>query len=973
MLPVAVLSGNYRFGQMRDRSICGRETTLLYLGSTNDARAEATVTQLATAVAGIQVRILGPLQVSVDGAEVEIRGRRPRTLLAVLALAAGQPVSVDGLIGRLWNDTDLPSNPRASLQTYVLRVRQALGREAISTASGQYTLNVAPDQVDVHRFSRLLNATDQPAAGSALDEALELWRGTPFDEPLSDWLTEQAAPPLIEAYLGALEQRAERDLATGRPAESLGELQEQAARFPLRESLWATLLTALAASGRPAEALDAYDAIRRRLADELGVDPSLRLQQIHADLLAGTDSPRPAGARRAVPQQLPADPRAFTGRSDALARLDALAALGHQDAAPVMVVHGPGGIGKTTLAIRWARQVRDQYPDGQLLIDLRGFSPSPPMTSEQALSVLLGGLGITADQIPADLEAASALWRTTLAGCRALVVLDNARDAQQVRPLLPGPESAVVITSRSQLRGLVARDGATQIALDRLDPAESAEFLRVRLAAQSVSLPATHLGELAELCEGHPLALAIAAERCGRLPTGALDRMLAELRGEAARLDALDNGEDPASDLRAVFSWSYRALDEDSARVFRLIGLHPGGGISLPAVAALAGITDAEADRLVDRLVEANLLRSMGSGRFVLLDLLHEYAAEQAATTLSAGERGRAIRRLVSWYLHSVVNANIALTGRDPGLVTVGDPDPEVVPRSFDDDNDALTWLDTEWAALALVVSLAADAGEHVAAYRLVIKLFSYLLHRRPPSEAVELQTVAVDAADRAGAAADAAFLRNQRGTSWARLGEAERARRDFTDALEVFSRLDHLGGREMTINNLAQLLASLGRYDEALSWFELGLDLAEAAGTGNLATALMAVTDTYRRMGRDTDAVQTADRAVALTAEHGSADQHAYALSLLGAAEAALGRYADAETHLRQALDHQRPAGTSAAAVALRRLGSVALRTGRPGLARESWRDALAIIDETGILDATELSRAELVEDLARLALGRT
>lgn len=700
------------------------------------------------------------------------------------------------------------------------------------------------------------------------------------------------------------------------------------------------------------------------------MDPSPRLQQIHADLLAGTDSPRPAAAALqpaglAVPQQLPADPRAFTGRSDALARLDGLAGRGDPGAAPVVVVHGPGGIGKTTLAIRWARQVRDQYPDGQLFVDLRGFSPSSPMTSEQALAALLGGLGITADRMPAGVEAASALWRTTLAGRRALVVLDNARDAQQVRPLLPGPDSTVVITSRSQLRGLVARDGATQIPLDRLDPDESTAFLRARLQPQSLELPDARLGELAELCEGHPLALAIAAERCGRLPDRSLDDMVAELRGEAARLDALNNGEDPASDLRAVFSWSYRALDQDSARVYRLLGLHPGGGISLMAVAALAGITPAEAGRLVDRLVEANLLRTICSGRFVLLDLLHEYAAEQAAGILSAGERNQAIRRLVGWYLHSVVNANIALTGRDPRLVAVGDPDPEVEPRSFDDDSDALAWLDTEWAALPLIVTLAAEGGEPVAAYRLVIKLFSYLLHRRPPSEAVELQTVAVAAADRAGAAADAAFLRNQRGTSWARLGEAEKARRDFADALEVFGRLDHLDGREMTINNLAQLLASLGKYDEALCWFERGLELAEATGTGNLATALMALTDTYRRMGRDTEAVQTADRAAALTAEHGSADQHAHALSLLGAAEAALRRYGDAEAHLRQALQHQQPAGTWAAAVTLRRLGTVALQTGRLELARSSWRDALAIVDETGILDATELSRDELVGDL--------
>ncbi|WP_109509459.1 AfsR/SARP family transcriptional regulator [Nocardioides speluncae] len=927
------------------------------------------MTQLATARPQIEVRLLGPLEVAVDGAEVEVRGRRPRTLLAILALSAGKPVSADALIDRLWNAADLPGNARASLQTYVLRVRQALGRGAVSTTSGHYVLNVEPDQVDALRFLRIVEATSNQDPEPRLHEAIRLWRGTPFDEPLSDWLSEQAAPQLVEAYLTALEQRAARDIAAGRAADSLGDLREQAARFPLRESLWASLLDALAAAGRPAEAIEAYDAMRRRLADELGVDPAPRLQRIHAELLAGVAPPEPDPGVGTVPQQLPAGPRGFTGRKQELDRLDALAAADGRDGSPVIVVHGTGGIGKTTLAVHWSQQVRERYPDGQLFVDLRGFGPASPMSPEQVLTELLGSLGVTADRVPCGLEAASALWRTTLAGRRVLVVLDNARDLQQVRPLLPGPGCALVITSRSQLRGLVARDGAAQVPLDRLPRTQSVAMLRTRLKHQALAFPDAWLSELAGLCDDHPLALAVAAERCGRASGSAHDDLLDELRGEAARLDTLQAGEDPESDLRAVFSWSYHALDEDAARLFCLLGLHPGGGASLPAIAALAGSSVAQTRRLTDRLVDANLLRPLGADRFVLLDLLHEYAVELAAE-LPIAERERAVARLAGWCLHSVVSANVAITGDDAALVAIGDPEPGVEALRFADEAQARAWLDTECPVFSLIVPRAVDAGSGVTAYRLVVKLFTYLLHSRPPGEALELQSAALTAADRAGERLDAAFLRNQRGTSWARLGEAASARRDFLDALAVFDEVEHAVGQEMAINNLAQLLASIGAYDEALAWFEQGLALAERLGRSRgLVTALLALGDTYHRMGRYAEAESCAVSALAIAKVYSPADERSFAQSQLGAAKASLGHFDEAERHLRDALRHQQQVGTGAAAVSLRRLGAVARDTGRPDLARTCWLNALAIVDEVGILDATELVRADLLHDLADLS----
>jgi Bacterial transcriptional activator domain/NB-ARC domain len=493
--------------------------------------------------------------------------------------------------------------------------------------------------------------------------------GNPLEGVQSAWLADYERPRLVERYLSGLERRIDLDIAAGRAADLVAEVRDVAGQHPLRESMWARLIVVLDRCGRQAEALECYETIRTRIAGEPGVDPGPELQRIYANLLRGTPpepvddeaSSRPA-TERLVPRQLPADIESFTGRDDVLAALDAL--VGPDDGAGdlaerpvvIMVLHGVGGIGKTTLAVHWAHRVTHRFPDGRLYLNLRGLGPGDPMGPPEALEVLLRGLGVPGDQMPADIDARSALLRTVLADRRVLLILDNARDAEQVRALLPGGGGAmVIVTSRSQLRGLAAREGAGRVAVDTLGLADAAALLAAGLEGQRVAYDEESLAELARLYGCLPLALAVAVERAGRHPDSELGDLIVELWDEHERLDAVDTGDDPLTSVRAVFSWSYQALDEETAALFRMLGRYLGTDFSLPAVAALGGLTSGRARRRLDALTDVNLLRRTRHGRYTMHDLLRTYAAELHD---EIGSSDDTVRRLISWYVHSAADAS---------------------------------------------------------------------------------------------------------------------------------------------------------------------------------------------------------------------------------------------------------------------------------------------------------------------------
>jgi DNA-binding SARP family transcriptional activator len=531
----------------------------------------------------VRFGVLGPLEVAhVDG----LGSRNLRTLLASLLLRPNRPVATADLTERLWAG-EPPRAPLRVLQTNVVRLRHLLGREVIRTTPGGYRIAVDTEDLDLLRFERLLAAAAgaEPVRETAiLRSALDLWRGPVVADVESRAIQAYDVPAIAERRLAALERRIELDVLHGDDSGLVPELRALVADHPSRERLWKWLMVVLSRQGRQADALDAYRTLAHRLVGELGIEPGTQLREVHQRILRGVD-PAPAPpptvvTARSVPRQLPADDPHLVGRAGAFAALTA--AVGVRP--PAVVVDGPAGIGKTALAVRWSTGVADDFPGGQLYVNLRGFDPAPPLTPLAALRLLLDGL--SAPTVPHDVDAAGNLFRTLTAGRRVLVLLDNARDAEQVRPLLPGAGSLTVVTSRDQMRGLVARDGARRVTLGPLDGADAA-----RIAA-------------AVAAGGFPLALRIAAERAARLPLAPVEEL--------------------PDELRTALSWSYAALDPETARVFRMLG---------------HGDVDSDVDpRRLDRLVEVHLVEQDSTGRYRLHDPVRAFAAQlSAAPALALG------------------------------------------------------------------------------------------------------------------------------------------------------------------------------------------------------------------------------------------------------------------------------------------------------------------------------------------------
>jgi DNA-binding SARP family transcriptional activator/tetratricopeptide (TPR) repeat protein len=923
----------------------------------------------------IVVEVLGRFAVRLGDEPVDLPPGLRRVVLATLAMSAGRAVSVDRLTDIAWGD-DLPANARRSLQTHLTRLRQVLGPDAIATEPAGYALRTAPDNVDALRFRRLVErAGNEPdVERELLIEALRLWRGDAFEDLDSDRLGELEGRRLAEQWLTAIERRIDLDLADRRAGEVIPELRELTARFPLREPLWVRLLVALAQTGRQAEALEQYEQIRARIADELGVDPGTELQRIFANLLDGSVLDPTAEPTRAattastptVPRQLPADIARFVGRAALLDRLDEVLGDGTDPrAAPIVAVHGTGGVGKTSLVVHWAHRVAERFPDGQLYLNLRGYGPGEPMTVSAALDTLLRGLGVQGEQLPTGSEAAEHLLRSMFADRRMLVILDNAHDADHVRPLLPGTgQSRVVVTSRSQLRGLVAREGAARVGLDQLDPAESVDLLEGVLAERGIAGDESSVAELGQLCGHLPLALAVAAERASRQPDLELGELVAELREERERLDALDLGEESAS-LRAVFAWSYQALDPDVAAMFRLLGLYPASDLSLPGAAALAGTATSRVRRLLDRLVDGNLLQQRRPGRYELHDLLHTYAAELAEND-PADDRSAALGRLLDWYLHSAANAWRVLWANVSPPKTIGPPVEAVSPVAFDSRAQALGWFESERASLIAAVRVAADRGQHATVKNLGDALWYYLSHYRAPDDLLTVLHTTADSARRSDDLPALAKATLRLGTISLHRADHEAARAYYERSRELYELAGDPVGHGRALSNLGTLAMEMGRFQESADYCERAIEWLttvpreHAQGLNNLAVA-------YLFLERHRDAYETARRALDVGRGSSLEVNRATSLDTIGQALLALGHAEEAVEHLRQARRLLSDVGARwEEGAILTNLGRALSSSGDDDAARAAWTEALSVLDELGAPDVREYNRSDLRDLLA-------
>lgn len=659
----------------------------------------------------IVLRLLGPVE--VRSADVWRQPDRPqqRLVLALMALRAGQVVPVGELIGAVWAEAP-PRSARASMQVLVTRLRRVLagmpGGKLERRGEG-YRLHLEPDRLDLYRFRSLAKAGREAAdcrtAVAAFDEALALWRGPALADVPGTAKIEAIRSGLAEEHLSVIQDRISAMLGCGREWEAAAELPGLLARNPLAERLAGMLMVALYRCGQQADALRVFREIRARLVGELGIEPGPELQRMHQRILtgdpeltalpraqvqallpsAGTAGRAPAGAagpgtaaavagppatatgpagaegavqgrlHRVVPRQLPTAPSHFAGRTAELQALTRLVTGAEEAGGTVMIsaISGTAGVGKSALAVYWGHQVAGAFPDGQLYVNLRGFGPSgPAVSSAEAIKALLAAYQVPAAALPAGLDALAGLYRSMLAGTRTLVVLDNARDVDQVRPLLPAsPGCLVLVTSRNQLAGLVANEGACLVPLDVLPEAEARELLAGRLGESRVMVENGAVTQLAKLCAGLPLALGIAATRAAARPDFALSALAAELGGERGRLDALDTG-DAASSLRDVFSWSHQQLSHSAGRVFRLMSVHPGPDMSVQAAASIAGVAVPDAQRALSELSNASLVAEHAPGRYRCHDLLRAYAAEQASECDGDVEVRAAVQRMLDHYRH---------------------------------------------------------------------------------------------------------------------------------------------------------------------------------------------------------------------------------------------------------------------------------------------------------------------------------
>ena len=592
----------------------------------------------------MELGVLGPVEVRADGQLLEAGHARRRAVLAVLLLDLGRVVPLEVLIDRVWGGEN-PSSVRSTLYGYVARLRAVLAKAAdpqvtLSRRLGGYLLQAEAEQLDLWRFRHLVAeaavSSDDRLRAGLLRQALGLWRGPALAGVQSPWLN--AMRDALEAdRLAALSDLNDIRLRQGEHGSLVSELAGQAAARPADERLIAQLMVALYRCGRQADALRWFEQTRRHLAGEIGVDPGSGLQTLHQQILhADPALTAPGGGSlrlRAAPRPCPPGVPAFTGRAAELAELDRLlpapGAAGKGSApAAILAVSGTAGVGKTALAVHWARRAARRFSDGHLHANLRGFHHSgAPAATPEVIRSFLSVLGVPPDCIPPGQEAQATLYRSILADQQILVVLDNARDEQQIRPLLPGsPRSLVLVTSRNQLTGLAATDGAQLITLDVLPHHEAVQLLTARLGSQAIAEPAA-VSEIASLCARLPFALAVAAARAAARPHLPLAALAAELRDAASRLDALDSG-DPAASVRIMFSWSYNQLSAGAARMFRLLGLHPDADITVPAAASLAGLDETAGRRLLRELSRAQMLSEHLPGRYAVHDLLRAYAAE---------------------------------------------------------------------------------------------------------------------------------------------------------------------------------------------------------------------------------------------------------------------------------------------------------------------------------------------------------
>lgn len=946
--------------------------------------------------------MLGPISAwRDDGEPVPVGGPRQRCVLGALLVDAGKEVPIDRLIEYLWDD-DPPRTARSVIQVQVSHLRRSFPGLIVTTPGG-YLADIDPRKVDLHRFRDL--AARGHAAGSTeeavalWERALECWKGRPLSGTGTDRLWYTLGQPLVEEQWATVTAWADGAFSLGRYTDVVTRLTPLVREDPLRERLQYLLIAALNRSGRRAAALSAYQENRRYLAEELGVDPSPELVDLHERILTDTEG-RDAAAADAVVEPTPGEPPQapwptsatrndlprdlpdFTGRHEDVRELLEAAERG-EDGAPVYVVTGPGGVGKTTLVVHAAHLLEHRYPDGAFFIDLNGFSPEQePASPGAALGTLLRAVGVAPEAIPDTLEERSAMWRARLAGRRVLVVLDNAAGYAQVHPLLAAAGSFTLITSRHDLPGL---SGVGHLSLDMLGRDDSLRLLEMVLGEERVAAEPEDAGEVVQLCGGLPLALRIIAGRMLHRRRWTFAHVRQRLGEERRRfLELRVEGQS----VEAVFELSYQSLTDAQRRAFCLLGTMIGGSIDLMGAADLLDADPPDVDDLLQELVSVCLLDEPSADVYRFHDLIGDYARHKAAAELEAKEADDARWRLAEHYLQ---RANEAAGHLGP---RAHEYDLAVTRRSryesgFGNREEAVAWFDRHQDNLVSVVDYFADrqAGEHTWQIADAVWRF-YAVHgrtelllstqekalsasREQGSERGSAVTligfgIAQGLAGRYGLALDLlqeakelltklgddfGLLRVEAniGSVYERLGRFREAVAALTSVLEHARATDNRALELLQILNIGVMRQMLGEYEEAIAAGRAVLEApADVVPPDTRAVAFRLIGDSYTGLGDFDQAVRHLEQGVTAARECGDHSSEVFALNGMAIALGGRGDTEQAEQAHLQALDlSEKVSLGSADSEILNGLGSTYDRAGRLDEARETFEKALRIARE--------------------------
>ncbi|MGW7349781.1 AfsR/SARP family transcriptional regulator [Streptomyces sp. NPDC054784] len=956
----------------------------------------------------LRFTVLGPVRAWRGESALQTGSPQQRALLAALLLRGGRTATAEELIDGLWGE-EPPEQAKATLRTYASRIRKALAPDSdllVSESGGYATRTHAYGAVlDVDVATTLANdaekcaaAGDRCRARELYDAALAQWDGEPLAHLPGPYAETQRAR-LVEWRLGLQEHRLDLDLQVGCHAEAVSELTALTAAHPLRERLRELLMLALYRSGRQAEALAVYADTRRLLAEELGVDPRPELAELQRRILdadAGLALVSATSARTDTedavrPAQLPATVADFTGRTDFVAELSEQLAAAEGTVMAVSAVAGIGGVGKTALAVHVAHAAARHFPDGQLYVDLQGAGRSVA-EPEAVLGAFLRALGTPDTSIPDGVEERAAMYRSRLAGRRVLTLLDNARDAAQVRPLLPGTAGcAALVTSRARMVDLA---GAHLVDLDVMSPDEALTLFTRIVGEERVATERQAARDVVAACGFLPLALRIAAARLAARRTWTVSILASKLADERRRLDELQAGDQA---VKATFELGYSQLDAEQARAFRLLGLAEGPDISLHAAAAMLDRDPERTEDLLESLVDTSLLESAAPGRYRFHDLVRLYARTCAERDeFPPSERDAALARLLDFYLATAT----AVYGLDrPGERLVDHLEDTGAQRglAFTELGVATSWLFAESGCflacarqlaagptlrravdLLLVTSDLAEAGMNIRQYELVASELQKAAHELGDAHAeararavlalICLTTGSFERADqeasRAGLLGQAAgdpisysYALNDRSIAANYLGRHAEAEEYVTQALVTFRETGNRPSEASALCNLSRARMALGRTTSAIElahqgvaiYADLGLTLRLANGRYTLGVALV-------NSGRVTEGLGQLNEALAIFHESRQSLWEGVTHFRIAEAHLADRRPAQCAAHAEQALALHGIGGEWRRGTVLLCLGKALDSLGQSDRARACWREALAIFERRGSVEAADV-----------------